>query len=148
MYATVTHPIPRTEGCEVCKARAERESKMQEKRMNEADNWYQYFLRSSIEIKHHANLRCKQRAISMIKLKGSLEDGLPISLHRKPNGDIHMVIFTSYKEGTVYRPLHICVAITAGRKCIVKTIYDPRSQPYKWNASYTKRICWCKEDNS
>lgn len=145
MYATL-NPIPRTGGCIKCKERAEREQKVQEHRMNEADQWFHYLLRSPIELSSHASLRCGQRAISMIKLKGSLEDGLPISLHRLPDGTIKMVIFTAFKEGIVYRPIHICVAITPNRKCRVTTIYDPRSMAHLWDSTYTRRVCWCKEE--
>lgn len=60
-------------------------------------------------------------------------------------GSISLLLMGFVRNGyQSYRPLHVLVAADEPLKWYVRTVYDPRSKPWKWDNHYQERICFCK----
>ncbi|MFT9486774.1 MAG: DUF4258 domain-containing protein [Tepidibacillus sp.] len=135
--------------CEKCATKAQKYKKVQENRIDQADGIYEKIIRDPAfqrVLTRHANKRMLDRAISTQVLINSLDDGLPIEMYTV-DGEVHLLIFTAIKEEKKYRPLHIAIKVEKNQKYSIKTIYDPRSQAWKWDESLTQRVCWCKKED-
>lgn len=107
--------------------------------------------RCRIRISLHAGNRMALRAIAAGQVAEALREGYVIE--RVQNGSATKILVMAWvrkSESRGYRPLHVCLAFgaraLAGDVCevVVTTVYDPSSEPWRWDDNYGRRICFCE----
>jgi hypothetical protein len=100
---------------------------------------------SCLGFSKHAQQRMLERAISETELRTIIFDGDIIEYHQNEFGTTKMVVWGHIRiSSKKYRPLHIILKKRANdSKYSVVTLYDPRTEAWRWDENYTKRICFC-----
>jgi exosome complex RNA-binding protein Rrp4 len=133
---------PKGEKCEICKERAERHQTYQEKFLDMGDAMLAEALKAGKEIKAslHSRKRGVLRCFSDSEIANAVRNGAVIERQK----DLAWLISSSVKVGEKkYRLIHVAVII--GEVIFVKTAYDPKTMPWKWDSTFSKRVCWCKK---
>lgn len=141
----MSHHSPNGENCLICKDRAERHQAHQEGYLDEGDALLAEALKAGKRIK--ASLHFRDRGILRCfadkDIANAIRSGYVIERQKDA-----WLINSSIKIGEKkYRPIHVAVIIQE-EAILVKTAYDPRSNPWKWDNAYTKRVCWCKKSEN
>lgn len=92
---------------------------------------------------HFEKLRSIERSISHYDAEEVLHVGWVIERIVK-HGMISLLIHGYCKKDKSYRPLHIVCDVVSEDLWVITTAYDPRSMPWKWDETFTKRKCFCK----
>ncbi|MEC2133440.1 DUF4258 domain-containing protein [Brevibacillus centrosporus] len=141
--------------CDVCKNKSESWIKKQERSLPAAEQSLEEF-REKFEIRQatlsiltHAQERQVYRSFSLGQIREAVMNGYPIqrSFHTAIR-ECRIVIMFRYKTAPrTYRPMHCVVRYFQDnpKHWEVVTVYDPRSQAWKWDSTFCQRVCFCKE---
>lgn len=104
---------------------------------------------SCIKLSSHAQERMYEKAFSKFDLRIVILEGDPIEYYQNSFGTQKIALWGNVQVGRKsYRPLHIILKKGRGQgKWSVVTVYDPRNKAWRWNNSFTERICFCPENN-
>jgi len=136
-------PRPGDGACAFCEERARCWAALQERLLPAAEAAYARFLRQKKEIlwSAHAEGRLFFRCLAKRDVLKALEDGVVVEAQGRT-----VLVFTSIRAGRAYRPLHVVLSLDAPGRATVVTVYDPRSEAWRWDASLTRRVCWCDRE--
>lgn len=140
----VPNPRPETGACVRCAARAAVWQEVQERLLPEGEELFEQYLAApdkEVLWSEHAEGRLFYRCLSKEKVLAALEDGVVVE-----NQTGTLLIFTSIKYRREYRPVHIVLALDWPGEATIVTVYDPRSQVWRWDATLTRRVCWCRKE--
>lgn len=130
--------------CAICKEKAERHEAYQTRWLDKGDSLLSEALKAGKKIRAslHSRERGTLRCFSDSEIAKAIRNGYVIE-RQKDLTDIVWLISSNIKTGEKkYRPIHAAVII--GEDIFVKTAYDPRSKAWKWDSTYSKRVCWCE----
>ncbi|MDP5276174.1 DUF4258 domain-containing protein [Chengkuizengella axinellae] len=99
-----------------------------------------------ISFARHAAVRGLERSFNNKHILEALLNGFVMEYYYEAKSKQYQCLicyFLKLSPG-VYRPVHIAVQMQSNDHLFVKTVYDPRSNPWKWNENFTNRICVCK----
>jgi len=99
-----------------------------------------------INFSDHARKRTYIRAISETQIRTVITDGEVIEYHQNEYGTRKILLWGNiHLAKGQYRPIHIVLKKRKGEtKWSIVTVYDPRSEAWRWNESFTERICFCE----
>ena len=100
-----------------------------------------------LTISGHGGYRQAERCISLqtIRLLVS-EEACPFEYYRNSFGTEKLSLMGHIKVGErKYRPIHIILKKSQGTDLWkVVTVYDPRTEEFRWENNFQERICTCK----
>lgn len=136
-------------GCPRCKERARRWTQIQNKEAPVGEKELRWIAKHSIYITEHAQRRCVERCLADRDIYNALRDGCVIERQKTATGNVALLVFSSKKIAKgQYRLLHLLLVLNpreAGTVADLITVYDPKTQPWRWDATFTRRVCFCKE---
>jgi hypothetical protein len=93
-----------------------------------------------ITLTAHAQKRCVFRAFSeTIDIEKVLKNGWVIDYN--PGSPTYITIMGYARQN---RPMHIILGSDKTvRYWKIVTVYDPRTEEWRWSENYTKKICFC-----
>lgn len=95
---------------------------------------------------NHVGKRQFERAFPYRAVKEAVLNGWVIERQKTTGGHTRLVIMyyfrTSHKS---YRPMHVVIEFDNPFLWTFITVYDPRSQAWKWDEELQKRICFCNK---
>ena len=136
------------EYCPICKDRAERFHKHQQRWLDEGDTLLQAAIRNKakIKIRSHTHIRSTERCFNRAVLIPAIESGYVIERQVHEGNRIVWIVSSSIKIGACkYRPIHFAISFEDNVMYVI-TIYDPRSHAWKWDKTFSKRLCWCQNE--
>lgn len=137
---------PKGENCLICKERAEGHQKNQIPWLEKGDALLaEAVARGTKAIwSVHYRKRAAYRCFAGSEIAAAIENGFVIERQFRETDTVWLIgsnIKTGYKK---YRPVHIAV-IFEQDAILVITAYDPRSENWRWDSTFCKRVCWCKK---
>lgn len=99
-----------------------------------------------LTISSHALERQVDRSISRPQIVEAVKNGWAIE-RRQQGDDIKVILLYHLRVSPrVYRPIHIVAVFNTFTpiKWTVKTVYDPRSEAWKWSEDFQRRVCFCQ----
>ncbi|SED10664.1 hypothetical protein [Paenibacillus sp. GP183] len=104
--------------------------------------------RATMTFVPHETFRELDRAVSKRQVLEVIEQGEIIECHYfKKSREYIFLLSHFFKIGPgQYRPFHVPVVMKEDKPLHIelKSVYDPRTKKYKWNKSYSQRICVCE----
>lgn len=96
----------------------------------------------------HVQKRMVERAVGESEILSMIINGDPIEYYKNQYGTQKITFWSNIKTGVAsYRPLHIIMKNRRGEEqWSVVTVYDPRSEAWRWDSSFTERICFCEKN--
>lgn len=134
---------PGSGACLICEDRAKRWAARQERLLPAAEAAYARFLAQRRELlwSAHAEGRLLWRCLAKRDVMAAIDEGVVIEAQGRA-----LVVFTAIRLGRAYRPLHVVLVPDGPTRATVVTLYDPRSEAWRWDASLTRRVCWCRRE--
>lgn len=99
-----------------------------------------------LAISIHASGRQLDRSFSKPQIAEAVKYGWAIERRWMGEEVTITVMYHLRVSARVYRPIHVIAVFhkTSPNKWTVKTVYDPRSEAWKWSEDFQRRICFCK----
>lgn len=138
---------------EGCTAKAARHREFQDTHLPEAEKVLRRFgeMRRSSRAwwrpTGHAARRMVERAVGRRQVEDAFRFGWPIEWTREDDGWVRILVLVWDTRGAMIRPLHVLMQYDP--RCFVEwtvvTVYDPRTQGWKWDAAFEHRVCFCAD---
>lgn len=92
----------------------------------------------------HEEKRKTDRCISETEIRHLIDrDAWPFEYYNG-HGVEKLGLIGFLKFGKSYRPIHIILKRNVGERWYIVTVYDPRSENFRWADNYQLRVCFCR----
>ena len=117
----------------------EKDSKKVEAILSKIRKRYASGDKTVLTMTEHAHKRCVYRAVSTVDVVKVFKEGQAIEY--SPGKSMCITLMGYTREN---RPIHIVLASVADKKdWKIVTVYDPRTEAWRWEENYTKKVCFC-----
>jgi|GEM_PF-6674335 hypothetical protein len=103
---------------------------------------------SSLNITNHGETRQTERCLSLSTIRSLVsEEAWPFEYYKNTFGTEKLSLIGWIKIGEgKYRPIHIILKKAPNTTLWkIVTIYDPRTEEFKWGNNYQDRKCFCEK---
>lgn len=99
-----------------------------------------------LTISSHALERQVDRSIAGPQIVEAIKNGWAIERRQQGDEVTVTLLYHLRVSPRVYRPLHVIAVFhtLSSFKWTVKTVYDPRSEAWKWSEDFQGRVCFCQ----
>lgn len=99
-----------------------------------------------LTISSHALGRQVDRSIARPQIVEAVKEGWAIERRQRGDEVTVTLLYHLRVSPRVYRPLHVITVFHtfSPLKWTVKTVYDPRSEAWKWSEDVQRRVCFCQ----